>query len=155
MQTARAKTTWLAAHHSFFSWIRKSCLFPAELLHSQNIIHLRLRQKEALHAVSKDVLRQQRRHRRLPQQENKGHLQTFEKKAVPQKCRPWVYSPSNHTPTMLLRLLTITNGMNYNFLLCNNFKWKWDVDSNGSFWSLCGVFWRSCVSLPSCCAQSV
>lgn len=91
----------------FFSWIRKSCLFPAELLHSQNIIHLRLRQKEALHAVSKDVLWQQRRHRRLPQQENQGHLKTFEKKAVPQKCRPWVHSPfisrSMETPTMLLR----------------------------------------------------
>lgn len=37
--------------------------------------------------------------------------------------------------------------MNNNILLCNNFKWKWDIDSNSMFWSLCGVFWQSCVSL--------
>lgn len=57
-----------------------------ELLHGQNVVHLRLRQEEALHAVCEDVLRQQRRHWCVPQQADKSHLQAFQKEAVPEKC---------------------------------------------------------------------
>lgn len=58
--------------------------FP-ELLHSQNFVHIRLRQEKALHVICQDVLRQQRRYRCLPQQEDQSHLQALQKEAVLEK----------------------------------------------------------------------
>lgn len=75
---------------------------PAELLHSQNLVHIRLRQEKALHVVRQDVLRQQRWHRCLPQQEDQSHLQALQKEAVPQKRWLWVFSV--FVPLILLSL---------------------------------------------------
>lgn len=58
-----------------------------ELLHSQNFVHIGLGQKKALHVVSEDVLWQQRRHWRVPQQKNQGHIQTLQEEAVSEECR--------------------------------------------------------------------
>ncbi len=131
----------------FFSWIHKSCLLPAELLHSQNIVHLRLRQTQALHAVCEDVLREQRRHRRLPQQEDQGHLQTFQKKTVPQKRRPWVYSPPTlHSKELHLRPLDSFR-MNDDTLLYERYGngiVDMAFDSHNIVWSLCGLFFLLC-----------
>lgn len=59
--------------------------FLPELLHSQNFVHIRLRQEKALHVICQDVLRQQRRYRCLPQQEDQSHLQALQKEAVLEK----------------------------------------------------------------------
>ena len=67
-----------------------SCPFP-ELLCSKDFVHFWLRQAQALHAVSEDVLRGRAGHRSLPQQAHQGHLQAFQEKAVFEKCWLWVF----------------------------------------------------------------
>ena len=74
---------------SINSWIEnfKLKFWFSALLCGQDPVYLRFRQKETFHVVIKDVLRQWRRHWRLPFQTHQSDLKALQEETESQECR--------------------------------------------------------------------